>query len=499
MEKVSIKSYEPGKSPDRWRALFVLLASGFLTMLAVSILNVAVPSLISSLHISATGVQWIMSGYALAGGLLLVPAGRLGDAYGRRRLFVIGIMLFVLSSLIGGLAFNGIMLIASRLFEGASSAIIMPQVVGLLQELFLGTERVRAFAYFGTSVGVATAIGPTLGGILLAVLGPDWGWRAAFFLNIPLCSVLIWLTYALLPNDNSTVKGKKLDLDPLGIILLGLATLLVMLPFIHQQGQSSSLASIPWYLLGLGILVSAIFLYFENWQEKRKYEVIVPHSLLTDRSYMVGTVVLSTYFAGFSSIFIVYTLYLQQGLGLLPWQAGILQIPIALGTALFSGFSPRLANRFGRWALVLSNSIVIFGLGLTAILVVTISPAYLPYTLAVSVFFIGIGSGLLVPALQSLSLITVPVAIGGTAGGLSQTAQRVACAIGLAIVTLVFYLSLGQPGAKHGAAFTQILYTKAFLNAFLMIIAMQLLTLFITIIDAITRPGKDIYNLSKSQ
>lgn len=465
-------------------------------MLAVSILNVAVPSLISSLHISTTGVQWVMSGYALAGGLLLVPAGRMGDTYGRRRVFVIGIILFILSSTIGGLAINTLMLIISRLLEGASSAIVMPQVVGLLQELFIGAERARAFAYFGTSIGVSTAIGPALGGILLAALGPEWGWRAAFFLNLPLCSILIWLTYTLLPNDNSTGKGKKLDLDPFGIILLGLATLLVMLPFIHQQGRNSSLATIPWYFLALGILVSILFLFFENWQEKRKYDVIVPRSLLTDRSYMVGTLVLATYFAGFSSIFIVYTLYLQQGLGLPPWQAGILQIPIALGTALFSGLSPRLLNRLGRWALVLSNSIVIIGLSLTSILVITMNSAYLPYALAFSVFLIGMGSGLLVPAVQSLSLITIPIATGGTAGGLSQTAQRVACAIGLAIVTLVFYLSLELQGASLGGAINQTFYTKAFINAFLTIIAMQVVTLIITIIDATIRPGKDIYNFS---
>lgn len=496
MEELATNQYPPGQSPHRWRALFVLLASGFLTMLAVSILNVAVPSLVFALHISSTGVQWIMSGYALAGGLLLVPAGRLGDAYGRRRVFVIGIVLFILSSTIGGLAINSLMLIISRLFEGASSAIIMPQVVGLLQELFVGVERARAFAYFGTTIGVATAIGPTLGGIFLALLGANWGWRAAFFLNLPLCSLLIWLTYNLLPNDNATDGTKKLDLDPAGIVLLGLATLLVMLPFIHQQGQSNSFLAIPWHWLALGILVSIVFLYFENRQEKRKRDVIVPRTLLKDRSYMVGTLVLATYFAGFSSIFIVYTLYLQQGLGLLPWQAGVLQIPIAMGTALFSGFSPRLVNILGRWALVLSNSIVIFGLVLTSILVIVLKPIYLPYALAFSVFFIGMGSGLLVPAVQSLSLITVPVSTGGTAGGLSQTAQRVACAIGLAIVTLVFYLSLEHPDTNPGEGFIHLIYTRAFIKALLTIIAMQLLTLIITIIDAFTRPGKDILNLS---
>lgn len=476
-------------NPKRWRALITLLSASFMSLLAISILNVSVPSLSISLGLTPTHVQWIMSGYALTFGLALVPAGRLGDVYGRRRLFIIGVSLFALVSITASLAQTPGLLVAMRLSEGIAAAIISPQMIGLIQQLFRGRERAVAFGYFGLVVGIATAIGPTLGGVLLAVLGTDLGWRAAFFVNVPVCVVVIILAFKLLPIDEFP-EDKKLQLDLLGIIILGGAVLAVMLPFIQGSGEGKSVSQAPWWLLVLGLGLSALFLIWENWQEKRGRDVIVPRSLLLDPSYMVGTIFLAAYFAGFSAFFIIYTFYLQQGLGIEPWLAGVLQIPIAVASAIFSPLSSKLVVKIGRWLLFWSTLIVVTGLIGAMLTALYVSPAYVPYVLTVATFVIGAGSGLVVSPAQSLSLVTVPVETGATAGGVSQTAQRVGSAIGLACVTLVFYAMVGA-GGEHlspGTSAALKVYSSAFVAGMIAIVVMVAISSLIALADAIKRP-----------
>src|SRR5881397_310558 len=172
--------------PLRWRALAVCLVAGFMSLLDVSIVNVALPSIAGGLHAGESSLQWIVSGYALTFGLLLVPAGRIGDARGRRPAFMWGLALFTLASVVCGLAPNDGVLIAARLVQGAAGGILMPQVSGLIQQLFQGAERGRAFGLLGASIGISTAVGPLLGGIIIAAFGAHEGWRFVFFVNLPI-------------------------------------------------------------------------------------------------------------------------------------------------------------------------------------------------------------------------------------------------------------------------------------------------------------------------
>ncbi|WFR66149.1 MFS transporter [Curtobacterium flaccumfaciens] len=219
----SPRSAEPSPSsapdepdPNRWKALVICLLGGGIVLLDVSIVNVALQSISSGLSgASPEAVQWILSGYALSFGLLLVPGGRLGDASGRRRMFVIGVGLFTLASALCGFAPNGLVLVVARLVQGLAGGLLTPQVTALIQQLFRGKERGTAFGLFGATVGIATAIGPLVGGLLITAFGTENGWRFVFFVNLPVGIVTILLAFRYLPAAR-TERGRRHDFDPSG-------------------------------------------------------------------------------------------------------------------------------------------------------------------------------------------------------------------------------------------------------------------------------------------
>ena len=272
---------------QRYRALYTLLSAAALTLLAVSMLNVSIPSMTTALGLTSNDVQWIMAGYTLIFGLALIPAGRMGDTWGHRRLFVIGVVVFAVSSLGAGLAMNPLTLILMRLLAGVGAAIISPQVFGLIQILFRGQERARAYGSFGMIIGIATAIGPTMGGVLIALLGTNLGWRAAFLINIPICAVIIFVTFrTIAPDPARTASDTRLDLP--GIFLLAAAFLAVMYPFIDATMPSGGLGNWRWLLLPGGALGFLGFWALENFRENRKIPVVMPRSLRLDPSLYGG-------------------------------------------------------------------------------------------------------------------------------------------------------------------------------------------------------------------
>src|SRR3954469_8555489 len=230
--------YRP--DPDRWKALGVVLAAGFMTLLDVSIVNVALPSIEQSLHAQPNDLQWIVSGYALALGLLLVPSGRFGDAHGRRPVFMLGVALFVLASAASALAPTAFALVLMRIIQGFAGGLISPQISGLIQSLFRGEERGKAFGLFGSTIAVSTAVGPLIGGALIALFGVHNGWRAVFFVNLPIGAAVLLLARRYLPSPTAAERRRQ-ALDPLGVILLGAAVLCILVPLIEQRTWHSAL------------------------------------------------------------------------------------------------------------------------------------------------------------------------------------------------------------------------------------------------------------------
>ncbi|MFC6344500.1 MFS transporter, partial [Nocardioides hankookensis] len=232
-------AYEP--NPRRWRILGVSLVIGFMALLDVSIVNVAIPSMREGLHTSAGTIQWVVSGYALAFGLTLVAGGRLGDAYGRRRLMLVGLGCFIVSSAAVGFAPNAALVVLARLAQGASAGLLTPQNSGLIQQLFRGRERGRAFGVFGLTVSVSSAVGPVLGGLIIAVAGEDDGWHWIFLINVPIGLVAMVAVLVMVPrrvSTGSTGGGVAADnrIDVPGALLLGATVLCLLYPVVRVAG-----------------------------------------------------------------------------------------------------------------------------------------------------------------------------------------------------------------------------------------------------------------------
>ena len=382
----------PVPDPRRWKALAVCLVVGFMTLLDVSIVNVALPSIASSLGAGESALQWVVSGYALSFGLLLVPAGRFGDARGRRRAFLLGLVLFVLSSVACGLAPDlrrgwsppG----CCRARPAGSST---PQVSGLLQQLFRGAERARAFGFLGASIGISTAVGPVLGGLLIAAAGEDLGWRLVFFVNVPVGALALVLALRLLPHDEPRPGGY--DTDPVGVLLLGAGTGSLLYALISSG---------PVWLYGLGAVLLAAWVVHE-----RRYggEPVVDLDLFRRPGYSSGALVAVLFFAGFTGVFFILSLHLQGELGLSALASGLAVLPFAVGSAAAAAAGGPLVTRYGRPVVVAGLVLSAAGFALTELASRLAEGDDLVLYAAAPLLIAGVGAGLVITPNITLTLV----------------------------------------------------------------------------------------------
>ncbi|MEV0386180.1 MFS transporter [Nonomuraea sp. NPDC050643] len=430
----------------RRRALGVCLVAAFMTGLDVSIVNVALPSIREGLSASEDGLQWTLSGYALTFGLLLVPAGRLGDARSRRALFMGGVVLFTLASAACGFAWNMHVLIVARLIQGMAAGTLNPQVSGLIQQMFQGYERGRAFGALGATIGVSTAAGPLIGGTLVTVFGPELGWRWVFLVNVPIGMVLLPLAWRLLPRPHIT-KARHESMDPVGVLLLGVGVAGLLLPFIQRHQWESEA---KWLLVPASLAVLAGFVV---WERIYPREPLVNLSLFRKRSYSLGTAIALFYFAGFTGIFFIFTLYLQSGHHYSALLAGLAITPFALGSASASVVGGRLVSRAGRRVVTVGLTMVIAGLLATMGATVLVPGQAVGLATALPLLVAGMGSGLVISPNQAITLSEVPPEGGGSAAGVLQTGQRLGSAIGIAAAGSTFFGALGEGWStafRHG-------------------------------------------------
>jgi EmrB/QacA subfamily drug resistance transporter len=429
-----------------WRALGVALVAMFMTLLDVSIVNVALPSIEASLGASQSDLQWIVSGYALTFALALVPAGRVGDARGRRTVYLVGLVGFVLASAACGAAQTSGQLTAARLLQGAAAGTVVPQVTGFVQQLFRGPERGRAFGVLGTVVGISTAVGPVLGGLILAVAGEDQGWRWIFLVNLPIGVVALVLARRSLPAP-APGAGRRQSLDPVGVLLLGTALVLLLLPLLEQREWEGAA---KWLLLPAAALVLGAFVLWER-RHARRSQPLVDLRLFRSVSYSVGTAIAFAYFSGMTAIFFVLALFFQSGEGYTPLQSGLALTPFALGSAVAAMLGGRLVSRYGRSLVVVGLATVAAGLAVTD-LVIGSDPERVGLLTALPLLVAGAGSGLVITPNQTLTLATVPVGQGGAAGGVLNTFQRIGAAMGIALVGGVVFNRLETTGGDWSEA-----------------------------------------------
>ncbi len=438
-ERTDDPQVEP--DPRRWKVLGVTLTVGFMVLLDVTIVNVAIPSMRTGLDTSAGAIQWVVSGYALALGLLLVIGGRLGDAHGRRSMMLIGLIGFIVASAAAGLAPTVTVLVIARLVQGFAAGLLTPQSSGLIQSLFSGAERGVAFGLFGFTVSVSSAIGPILGGLLIAAFGEENGWRWIFLVNVPIGLVLLVPIARLVPGrDPDTSAATGLDLP--GAALLGATVLAMLYPVVSvESGQR-----LPLLLLVLVPVFAVSFLRWEQRVVRTGGAPLLDLGLLRSTpGYASGILVGSLYFTGFTGVFLVLSVYFQDGLGLTPLTAGLLLTPFAVGSAIASPVAGRLVSRVGRPLTVVALGVMMSGLVALAFLVSAAADSSLMWLLlGVPLLVAGLGGGAVVSPNITLSLADVPTRMGGAAGGALQTGQRIGSAIGAALLVTVYQVAVSR-------------------------------------------------------
>lgn len=421
--------------PNRSRILIILLASLFMALMAVSIVNVTLPSIQEGLQASDTGLQWIISGYALSFGIVLVAAGRAGDLLGRERIFVAGIALFTVSSAAAALAPSIFWLNAARLVMGVASGMVNPQVAGLIQQHYQGVERARAFAKFGGVVGVAVAVGPVIGGFLLGIFPTEIGWRTTLGINVPVGAAITVLAWRWMDLRPRRAKGQKLDVDPIGSALLGLAVLAIMLPFMLASDHP-----VTWLLLPSGFLLVGAWTLWERHYTAKGREPMVDLRLFRIRSFTLGSLMIGVYFMAATSIWVVQAQLVQEGFGETALTASLLTLPAAVLTAFSAQLGGRWVVRIGRWTVVIGLGVMMLGLGATVVMTPLIANNSAPlWLLGAAMAPIGFGGGLVTSPNQTLTLREVPIHDGGTAAAITQTGQRIGTAVGTAGMTGVYF------------------------------------------------------------
>lgn len=438
-------------APRRGAAFAVATAISVLTIVDTTKVNVGLPSIEHALGATSTELQLIVAGYTLAMGLVLVPAGRLGDLSSRRRMLAIGLVLFTAASLGGALAPSAGVLVLFRIVQGLAAGMMTPQVVGLIQELYSGPERGRAFGIFGASVGIATALGPTVGGVLIGLGGEPHGWGLLFWMNVPLGVILFVLALRVLPGPRER-QGDPGGLDPVGVLLLGATVFPLMVPFVLTTGgPGDDPARWLWLLAAAGFGLA--FVRWERHYRDRGRQPLIDVTLFATPSFRNGVLVGSAYFAAMPAFFLIMTLFLQQGLGLAPAFAGMVSIGFALASAVSSWWSGRHVNRLGRPIVLVGLALVGLGFGGAILAAQLAEPGATPWLVAGALAVAGLGGGAVIAPNQTLTLAEVPVRFAGVAGSVAQVGQRVGTAMGTAAVTAIFFLTLTTQGREDPASF----------------------------------------------
>lgn len=470
----------PVRVYSRKKILLVLMIGLAMSLIQVSSVNVALSSLAQSLGASPSDLQWVLSGYALAIGIVLVPAGRLGDVFGRSRLFLVGIVAFTVASALCGLMTDPLTLNLMRVVQGLSAGIFSPQTTGIIQQYFAGQSRARAFSLFGLVVSVSVALGPVLSGLLIEGVGHQDGWRATFMINVPLgivgiIAAMFWLPFdddrAARARRRKVVDVRKVDLDPVGMVLLVAAVLCTMLPFMTHA------SSWRWMLLPLALALLVGWVRWEARYEASGHEPMVPLSLFRIRSFSFSTAISALQFLGTTSVFVTAAMYLQNGLHQSAMVAGLIGVPNAIASALASLAVARHTIKHGRLIQVLCIVAIGVGLGAAVALMPAVGAGGVPFWWLMAPYaLMGVGQGAWGSANQTQLMLDVPAAAGGTAGGVSQTVQRVSTAIGNAMVTAVLLGIVGSVPAP-----TSSVWSQAVIAAYGVIVATLLVELVLAV------------------
>ncbi|KUN29903.1 MFS transporter [Streptomyces antibioticus] len=427
--------------------LLVCMAAGATTLLDQAVLNIAVPSMRQSLGATGADIQWIVAGYSLAFGLALVPGGSLGDLHGRKRLFLAGVAVFLAAGVTAATGQGPGTLIAARLVQGAAAGIVNSQVIGTIQDVFHGVDRGRALGLYAVTGGVATALGPPLGGALVAGLGAEAGWRCCLLLSAPCAVLTLALAARWLPPPRRTARDARLDL--LGLTLLCGCTLALMVPFIRTPDNGGE--ALLWAIAVCAL--AAVLAAHQRLRVRRGRQPLVHPTLTSSKPYALGTAVAMAQFGSSLAAFLVLTVFLQDGLGLSALLTAAVTLPGAIGMGISSALAWRLVGRIGPRTVTVGLTLGIGAALAGAAVVLWVPASLLPPAFAGTQLMSGIAGGLTVSPNQTQVLQHAPAEAAGVGGGILQMAQRIAAAVCLSAVPAVYlHAASGPPGGGHPEA-----------------------------------------------
>jgi EmrB/QacA subfamily drug resistance transporter len=439
------QSTPSGPGPREWRILAVVLVGSFMAVLDTTIVNVALPSIAQGIKASSDALEWVVSGYALTFGLALVPAGRLGDRFGYKQVFLAGLTVFTLASVACGVSQNPAELIVSRLVQGLGAGIYFPAISATIQRQFSGDVRSRAFGYLGGVVGISTALGPLIGGVLIQFIGMSDGWRWVFLVNLFIGVIEIPVAVKALPRRR---EREEHDLDITGSVLLTGVLLLVLIPLV--DGRVSGWPLWSWIVLAASVPAGVGLVAWELRLARRGGEPVLQVRLIRQhRSFAMGQALALLYFAGFTSLFFTLSILWQQGLGRSALQTGLLVLPFAVASLGTASNSYKFSTRFGRKTVQGGLAAMFAGLALVLLVLHLSTGRPDVWALVGPLFLAGLGNGLIIAPNQDFVLGSVPKGQAGTAGGALITAQRIGAAIGIAVIgTALFGSGSGQSSSS---------------------------------------------------
>jgi EmrB/QacA subfamily drug resistance transporter len=418
----------------RWLALPVLLAGTFMVVLDFFIVNVAIPSLQRDLNADPATIEWIVASYGLTYAAGLIIGGRLGDLVGRRRVFAVGLAVFTLASMACGWAPTAPLLIAARAMQGIGAALLAPQVLAIIGVTYTGADRARAFGVYGVVMGLASACGQVIGGMLIQADLLGLGWRTCFLVNIPIGLAALLLTPSSIPESRAPISRR---LDGFGAILVALTITGLLLPLI--EGRRQGWPAWTWVCLAAAIALAGIFV---RHQRHHAAPLIDPVLLRTPR-FRIGLLAALTLFGGVASFFLVLALYLQQGRGLSALDSGMVFTAMAGAFSVASLAAGRITRGLGRPPLVVGALGMAAGLLMLRATVGWIGIGGSPVLLVPALLLDGAGMGLVMAPLAAAALAGLPARDAGAAAGVLVTAQQFANALGVALIGLVFFGTLG--------------------------------------------------------
>jgi EmrB/QacA subfamily drug resistance transporter len=433
------------RNPLRWFVFAVVIAADVMDLMDSTIVNVAGPSIRAALGGSASTLQWLSAGYTLAFAVFLITGARLGDMFGRRRLFLIGSAGFTAMSAACAAAPSTTVLIVLRALQGGFGALMIPQGFGMLKESFEEDEMSKVFGAFGPMMGLSALAAPILAGVLVEANLWGIGWRLVFLINVPIGIAAFAGAVRVLPR---TVAHPGIRLDTVGMALIGAALTAIIYPLI--QGRTAGWPVWTFVMLGAGALLLGAFVL---WERRHHGDPLIEPGLLANRTYTSGILVALAFFGAFGGLVLCLSLFTQLGEGFTPIHAGLALIPMVVGMLAGMGAGMKLIGRLGRHLLHLGVAVVAAGtIGLA--LTVTGAETVSAWDLAPSLVAIGLGLGASIGQLFDFILAGVSMDEVGSASGVLEASQQLASALGVAVLGTIFFSAFGGHLPSHALAIT---------------------------------------------